>query len=523
MSGIQFSQQQKEDFLEKTFTEYIGCHPTYTIPLIRAHNFIMRDIGPINTTIRYYIAIMAASRHRCTFLVQFLREQFLKIGGDSEWLKGLEYAPIKLQSLNMINKILAHQPWLLKTTHIQLLFGQSLTKNINSWTLPELTHAIIIMAHFHSLCSLSFGCRFGYEPPEFNVDEDGGGSGGGAGGGGCDYEEIEIEELRFDNNNCNNNNNNGNIIKKIVKRSPASRLIVERCRQLEQEDANLAKIMNSFTLATANIKSGKHRNQKQQNNNNNKYRNKKHNGNNNNGDDKSTTTTTTMTTTTTTTTTTLSSSPNSDGSIKSESSTNDNSSSSPSPDNDEFHPNTWSDDEWKKYNFNIFIDDPEFCYIDFAKRGRTTDTSTYRIQDYQWDDQGYSLSNYLFPDIASFLDEKFKVGYNLTYYTLGPKTNIDTSPFRRAVWNYIQSIYGIRHDDYNYREVNILLERQLKCYIKHLACFPELTPKHDFRSVMKGFRSSEKVHVIIMVAEARLQAEILYAMRTLMEYMKLSA
>lgn len=106
---------------------------------------------------------------------------------------------------------------------------------------------------------------------------------------------------------------------------------------------------------------------------------------------------------------------------------------------------------------------------------------------------------------------------------LGPKTNIDTSPFRRAVWNYIQSIYGIRHDDYNYREVNILLERQLKCYIKHLACFPQLTSRHDFRSVMKGFRASEKVHVIIMVAEARLQAEILYAMRTLMEYMKLSA
>ena len=61
------------------------------------------------------------------------------------------------------------------------------------------------MAHFHSLCSLSFGCRFGYEPPECNVDEDGGVGGGG--GGGCDYEEIEIEELRFDNNNCNNNNN----------------------------------------------------------------------------------------------------------------------------------------------------------------------------------------------------------------------------------------------------------------------------------------------------------------------------
>lgn len=63
------------------------------------------------------------------------------------------------------------------------------------------------------------------------------------------------------------------------------------------------------------------------------------------------------------------------------------------------------------------MDDNEFTYIDFAKRVRDTDSSTYRIQDYQWDDQGYSLSNYLYPDIGNFLDEKFKVGYNLTYYT----------------------------------------------------------------------------------------------------------
>lgn len=82
---------------------------------------------------------------------------------------------------------------------------------------------------------------------------------------------------------------------------------------------------------------------------------------------------------------------------------------------------------------------------------------------------------------------------------MGPKTNIDTSPFRRAIWNYIQCIYGIRHDDYNYREVNILLERQLKCFIKYLACFPELAYKHDFRSVMKGFRASEKVNIAYLI------------------------
>ena len=83
----------------------------------------------------------------------------------------------------------------------------------------------------------------------------------------------------------------------------------------------------------------------------------------------------------------------------------------------EFVENAWSEDQWKKHNFDVLIDDPGFTYIDFAKRCHPSDSSTYRIQDYQWDDQGYSLSNYLYPDIAPYLDEKFKVGYNLTYYT----------------------------------------------------------------------------------------------------------
>ncbi len=30
---------------------------------------------------------------------------------------------------------------------------------------------------------------------------------------------------------------------------------------------------------------------------------------------------------------------------------------------------------------------------------------------------------------------------------------MNTEPFRQAVWYYIQSIKGIRHDDYNYGNV----------------------------------------------------------------------
>lgn len=105
-------------------------------------------------------------------------------------------------------------------------------------------------------------------------------------------------------------------------------------------------------------------------------------------------------------------------------------------------------------SINQFIDDPSFTYQDFSRRGAENVPSTFRVQDYSWDDHGYSLVNRLYNDVGHLLDLKFRAAYNLTYFTMADKTNVDTSKFRRAIWNYIQCIYGIRHDDYDYGEVN---------------------------------------------------------------------
>jgi sestrin 1/3 len=40
-----------------------------------------------------------------------------------------------------------------------------------------------------------------------------------------------------------------------------------------------------------------------------------------------------------------------------------------------------------------YIDDPTFTYQDFARRGAENIPATFRIQDYSWDDHGYSLVN----------------------------------------------------------------------------------------------------------------------------------
>lgn len=171
-----------------------------------------------------------------------------------------------------------------------------------------------------------------------------------------------------------------------------------------------------------------------------------------------------------------------------------------------------------------FIEDPSFIYQDFAKvsyrtsaaysamrsqrnepciklvaffarlqRGQLNDIPTFRVQDYSWDDHGYSLVNRLYNDVGNLLDDKFKTAYNLTYYTMGTHNKVDTSRFRRAIWNYIQCMFGIRHDDYDYNEVNQLLERSLKTFIKSAVCYPERVTKRDYDRVMREFKHSEKV------------------------------
>lgn len=47
--------------------------------------------------------------------------QFLRVGGDPQWLRGLDYIPPKLRKLSEINKILAHRPWLVGKEHIEVM------------------------------------------------------------------------------------------------------------------------------------------------------------------------------------------------------------------------------------------------------------------------------------------------------------------------------------------------------------------------------------------------------------------
>jgi sestrin len=402
-------------------SQVMGYHPDYLRNFLTTQNFLLREDGPLSYDYRHYIAMIASARHNCTYLVKLYEQEFLLHNGNTEWLKGIQYAPRKIQDLYEINKILAHRPWLITKDHMSKLLRSS-----EPWSLSELMHAIILMTHFHSMCSFVYGCGI---TAELDI-------------GGFTYRSLDSDsDSNGDSSSeAKENINNGHSKASKDETGVGLEVLMERMRRLtessieEMSPEELLKRFQSVKHQSAEI--------------------------------------------------TVPSTKNS------------------SPKSEILH----------------YVIDPEFAYIDFTTREAVSDVATFRARDYSWDDHGFSLANRLYTDIGNMLDDKYNMAANMTYYTMGDNREVDTSSFRRAVWNYIHCMYGIRHDDYDYSEVNQLLERNLKAYIKTLTCYPERLQKKDYDIVMREFKHSEKVHVNLMLMEAKQQAELLYALRALNRY-----
>ncbi|MEQ2181355.1 hypothetical protein GOODEAATRI_010724 [Goodea atripinnis] len=156
-------------------TMVMALHPSYLSCFLRTQHALFELDGPLPRDWRHYISIMAAARHHCSYKVQQHSTAFLEAGGEESWLSGLEHAPTKLRGLQTLNKLLAHRPWLITQQHIQVrrisrLLTHSLSQELvcagaePRWSLAELIHAVILMAHTHSLCSFVWGCGLNPEP-----------------------------------------------------------------------------------------------------------------------------------------------------------------------------------------------------------------------------------------------------------------------------------------------------------------------------------------------------------------------
>jgi len=404
----------------------MGIHPRYLEIFLKTNNLLLKAKGSLSKPALCYIAIMAASRHKCGYLVHLMEQQFLFEGGETSWLQRRENVPRKLQNLAKLNKFLAHAPWKVTPDVIKSLMDTPHREE--RWQAQDLVQVIILLSHFQSLSSFCHGTGIN---PELDHES------------GLTYSTTSYTSQDEEGENFGEKQQNLPAENATV--ADAEQLM-ERMKELdekEEEEFSTEENRERFNFAKQEA---------------------------------------------------FALTESDDMSSLSDPSTS---------------------------YLSRYLDDAEFNYS-LGSGNKEEKTEIFRAQDFSWEDQAYHVVSELYPEVAELLDEKFKLTMNLTYMTLATNTNVDTTALRRGIWMYVQILYNIRYDDYNYGVLsdssNSLLERALKAFVKTLVCCPEKVSREKYDGFWKQFRHSEKVHVNIMALEARLQVGLLYGVRAFTQH-----
>ncbi|KAF1316810.1 Sestrin-like protein, partial [Globisporangium splendens] len=440
--------------------QLLAWHKSYLSLYQDSVSSIMLRDGPLPLPWRSYIGAMAASELRCHYLADTQQYYFLVNGGEPEWIKGIDYVAPKLFRLHEISSLLAHRPWLITADHIAELLASD---QDDSWSVSELVHAIIVLCKYHSMCSISLGLGCA-EEEDLTVFSEYGYAVGGA--------DMGLESPRFPY---------GMSAKDAVPQMDNA----SSCGSMVEQD--LSTIERDETILLKRLKNG-------------------HEGSETADDD--------------------------DDEDDGEQDLGDDN----EQDGDDQGVEEAGFDvveDGLDYNFHVsgasrrkdslwrFCGGSVIRYADFDVRSE--EYKVLHTEDFSWDEHCFSLVKRYFPgEAGQILEDLFNLTSKLTYdyYGAEKEESIDTSPYRDAVWFYVHRIFGICHDDYDYRQVNIYLNRPTKIFIKKVACTPWKVRQEDFEHFDHTLSASEKAHVTLIVAEARKQAGLMYGLRAVMQHMR---
>eukprot|EP00301_Raphidiophrys_heterophryoidea_P019279 c4240_g1_i1.p1 GENE.c4240_g1_i1~~c4240_g1_i1.p1 ORF type:complete len:591 (-),score=126.87 c4240_g1_i1:151-1923(-) len=403
------------------FDRIMAWHPSYLLHFHTSLNHLLNMPGPLPLPWRSYLCIIAAAQHGCDYIVEFFMRHFLLASGDHEWLtkNGLNVLPAKLAAILELNAILAHQPWLVSLSHMEVLM-----KGAASWSIAELVHALMLLATFHSLCGFAFGLavfpdmdsvssvikshtKVAPKPtltPNANASP-------AVPGRGC----IEGDQNKPWNVYLQETMTN--VLERVCELGP------------EEQTKSMATAIESDTDTDADMQQ---------------------------------------------------------------------------------QTNVSVDDSLS----SRFVGKHAMAHVDIDVKTH----NLIRSVNWSWDENAYETARHVLPDAALALDAQFAHIQSMTDGSINGVDTPTTAPFRNAVWFYTHRLFGIIHDDYNYQLLNVMLPRKLKHYIKHVACTPRDVNPYQFEDVDVDLQPQERVHVLLLVMEARKQAELLIGLNILMTY-----
>lgn len=106
---------------------------------------------------------------------------------------------------------------------------------------------------------------------------------------------------------------------------------------------------------------------------------------------------------------------------------------------------------------------------------------------------------------------------NHIYYD---EERIETKPFLIAVERYIEKVFGIYHEDYNYSIMNTLLDEDIKCFVKYILFTPEKLTEEKIAYLSLPLREIELFHLVLFIVNIRSRISLLYFAAALNQAMK---
>lgn len=131
---------------------------------------------------------------------------------------------------------------------------------------------------------------------------------------------------------------------------------------------------------------------------------------------------------------------------------------------------------------------------------------------FDWERDAYGLYYKYNSVAADAINIQSEYAFSMTKEMYGEKEE-DTSEFRAAITNYISGCHGVVNDCFDSSQINKILHRDLKSWIKKIACHPNQLTSNDMLS--SQLTPEERCHLCILVMETKRRVELLHIARAI--------
>ncbi|KAL0097081.1 PA26 p53-induced protein-domain-containing protein [Phycomyces blakesleeanus] len=453
-------------------------------------------IGPLHRTWKCYLGIMTAAEQQCQYLVSILTLDFLQAGGDPLWLNGTSSCPLKLRKLVGLVQKMARQPWRLKSEDLAEWMSPSGSSLGQQWSKGELVQAMLVISTFLGLSSFVMGCGI---TPELDMR-----------GGYMTRGHVRLDGVEHE----------------LDQRCPPPPPLLGHSEEREARGAaSSATGWHDGSLSNSSSPSLPGTEEDAEEKNEKDERRKDTEDEKDEEDEQS-----------------LQDRLRTDQLISLLKSTKDTALKEELQESleklqmGELQESLPIVTPSLKPNLTITTNNMEsshqanMVYEDlsrFSDSGEPNEPAheefktnhpqygEFMLGEYCWEDHGCDLVNHFLPGIGDDLDDEFNEALSITDWSIfHPVADgaVDTSPLRHAIWFYVQKLYGVTKEDYNYPDIALYLNTRTKEYIRKVCYEPHLIQRMDWNSIGISFRPEEKCHMNLLIASAKKQALLCYGL-----------